>query len=223
METLQREVEVSAGLPRFGFEAACEPLVIHEVISGKQNSGCLVSKVTTDLRIDEVLCALWMNAGHRLSMPERRGLATELGRAEGSLYAALHRRNIVRGIGNSWFGNEALAEDGRLLLCDLENLFFSDCVSPRVGAFYARHEVNFFHMAVWRSLLMDSHSEHPPLSAALIGGDFLDAFHRAYDQVPQEPRTAPNAADYVKAVASDQTPPAVAASTHLGLMAAQGH
>lgn len=202
LDTLEREVQVSARLPEFGFEAASKPVAIHEVIRGKPGSGCLVSEVKSDLRVDEVLCALCLNAGRLLSISERLELAEELGSAEGSLYGAVHRRRMIRGIGNSWFGNEALAPDGRLLLCDLENLFFPDCAPENLAGFYARHEVNIFNMAVWRSALAGSPALDP-IATPSIGRLFLAAFKKAYHNGGCEPRRACAAAEYVKAAAAE--------------------
>lgn len=192
---LEREAEVVCRLPEFGLEAASRPSVIYVIVKGDAPSGCLVSTVKSDLRVDEVLYGLACNHGGLLSRPKIHELVEELGAAEGALYSRIHCSGIVRGIGNSWYGNEALGSDGSLLLCDLETFFFPELVTLELSRFYRSHEKNFFHMAVWRSLAMLGDTGMD------LTRRFLRAFQSTYERRAEILLPARGCAEWVRAVA----------------------
>lgn len=194
---LEREAVVARRLHEFGLEAASEPCALYVVTGGEGPSGCLVNSVKSDLRVDEVLHGLARNRQGSLSSAEIFELVSELGAAEGALYSRIHQSGMVRGISNSWFGNEALHHDGSLLLCDLETFFFPECVTPELACFYRSHEVNFFHMAVWRSL-----GALGPTGRNLTR-KFLQAFQEIYGSRPKVRLPAPGCAEWVRAVTGE--------------------
>jgi hypothetical protein len=196
LPVLERETEVVRRLPAFGLEAASEPCAMYVVAEGQAPSGCLMSSVKTDLRVDEVLYGLARNHGGLLSRADIHELVHELGAAEGALYSSIRHSGMVRGVGNSWYGNEALDSNGTLLLCDLETFFFPDLVTPELSRFHCSHQTNFFHMAVWRSLAM----------LGEMGRDltrrFLRAFQEVYGRRPGTQLSARGCAEWVQAVAA---------------------
>jgi hypothetical protein len=154
-------------------------------------AGCLVTEVTTDVRADEVF-VLALTHGDP-DHDEPRAVVHDLGRAVGGLYRRLHDARVVRGNGNSWYGNDALCADGAIALCDLEGILPEVDVAPALHRLFRELDLHMFKAGVMVSC------------GTIRGGDaertfaFADRLLRAFEAgyaSRAEPR-APIAAAFV--------------------------
>jgi hypothetical protein len=142
----------------------------------------------TDVRADEVLVLALTDKDH----PHPREIVHDLGRAIGGLYRFLHEARVIRGNGNSWYGNDALCEDGTIALCDLEGIVREQQIGGSMHRLLRELDLHMFKAGVL-------------VSCGTIGGDtertlaFAEFFLRAFDDgytTSARPRAAV-AADYV--------------------------
>lgn len=109
-------------------------------------AGCLITEVTTDVRADEVFVAALIEGDHAHDEP--RAVVHDLGRAIGGLYRRLHDARVVRGNGNSWYGNDALCADGVIALCDLEGILPEADVAPALHRLFRELDLHMFKAGV---------------------------------------------------------------------------
>jgi hypothetical protein len=154
-------------------------------------AACMITEVTTDVRADEVF-VLALTDG-RADHDEPRAVVADLGRAIGGLYRRLHDARVVRGNGNSWYGNDALCADGAIALCDLEGILPEADVAPAIHRLFRELDLHMFKAGVMVSC------------GTIRGGDaahtfaFADRLLRAFEAgyaSRAEPR-APIAAAFV--------------------------
>jgi hypothetical protein len=201
----KREILMEKELRKAGFLIPQKTVALYKVATPfhKEDAVALIQEIKSDFRIDEfvmvLLCNLFydifkdkiririneqdvifpnysLKRGLNLLNKKYRKIFYLIGRSIGAIYRKLHDKGFIRGISNSWYGNEVLLEDGNIGLCDLESSFhkeeilFEDVfmelcktdINLAVTAFY--DSMNFFENSI----------------ASFVGCILIDGFKEGY-------------------------------------------
>lgn len=199
VDDLLAERDAFEVLTALGVPAASRPSLLvgfpAEQLAFTPPAACMITDVVTDVRADEVFVLALTDAGHDHDHDhdEPRAVVHDLGRAIGGLYRRLHDARVVRGNGNSWYGNDALCADGAIALCDLEGILPEADVAPAIHRLFRELDLHMFKTGVFVSCGTIRGGDHERTFA--FAGRLVRAFEAGYAG-RAEPR-APIAAAFV--------------------------
>lgn len=147
-KTAETEFKMLALLHNEGFCSAVVPqdILIYSLPDSKEEAYAIFCQVTSDLRLDELVFALYSDHlkrqvdSKKLSFNKKNGLFLAknyslndalnekqlfsdlfiIGKVLGSNYRKFHQAGFLRGYPHSWFGNEVIGKDGSVSFADLE-------------------------------------------------------------------------------------------------------
>jgi hypothetical protein len=77
-----------------------------------------------DINRNKIIFPLYdISEGYNIFEKNYEELFFSISKNIGSMYKLLHKEGYVRGIGNSWYGNEVIYDNGHLGICDLDATF----------------------------------------------------------------------------------------------------
>ncbi len=93
----------------------------------------------------------------------------DVSRNIGTMYRNLHDLGYIRGIGNSWYGNEIIYHDGRIGLCDFDSTFHADEMKDfKIHKHSQNNDLNLFVTGTFSSLSVFSSSLFEILADLII-------------------------------------------------------
>jgi hypothetical protein len=151
LKDAQREIEYEELIRKIGIKVPQRTIALFEINLPfkKDDAVALIQKIESDFRADELIsiilfnlfyniygnkCLLEIEKGnfhfpsHNLKdsvkiLEEKRYFLEEIAKIIGGIYKKFHQAGYLRGIGNSWYGNEIICNDGEVGVCDLESCF----------------------------------------------------------------------------------------------------
>lgn len=200
-----REINFERRLVSQGFLVPYKTVGLYkiEMPFPKDDAVSLIQKIDTDLRADELCMIILSNLifdvfedncslnikNSAFDYPsysirkalkklkdEYAGTLFQIGTNIGSIYKDFHKAGIIRGISNSWYGNELVCDDGNIGSCDLESCFSIEEIGDR-SAFdmLCRNDFDLAVTAFYDSM---NFFENSILSAA--GSTLIDGFREGY-------------------------------------------
>lgn len=163
----------------------------------KEQYSCLIFEVESDLRIDEFCMAVITNMCSNYkknihfnakesyfyvnNLPinklireneDKFALIYAIGGEIGNIYRRLHNKGYIRGIGNSWYGNEVLMPDGKIGICDLDATYNIDDFSGLTNIFkkFQNNDYNLFITGAYSSLSYFENALFDFSAESLLGG-----------------------------------------------------
>lgn len=100
----------------------------------------------------------------------------EIGRNIGKIYKNLHLAGYTRGIGNSWYGNELICEDGKIGICDLESCFSI----KEIGSKEVFNNLMKTDIALAKTAFYDSMNFFENSLASFVGIKLIEGFDEGY-------------------------------------------
>jgi hypothetical protein len=208
LEDAQREIEIENELRKNGFRIPFRTSALYKVklpFQTDEFSVALIQRVESDFRADELCIMMLMNlfydaAGTRFKLDLKessfmfkdyslnkglheldngyRKMFSQIARNIGSIYRDLHKKGYIRGIDNSWYGNELICPDGHIGICDLESAFRRTEVGS-AGMFkeLAKTDVNLALTAFYDSMNFFENS-----LASFVGSTLIDGFNEGYQK-----------------------------------------
>jgi hypothetical protein len=93
------------------------------------------------------------------------------------LYRNFHDEGYLRGISNSWYGNELICEDGNIGVCDLESCFSKEEINDdEVFEELAKTDYNLAITAFYDSMNCFENS-----IASIVGSKLVEGFKEGYN------------------------------------------
>jgi hypothetical protein len=100
----------------------------------------------------------------------------DLARNIGSIYRKFHDEGYLRGISNSWYGNELICEDGNIGVCDLESCFSKKEINDdELFKELAKTDYNLAITAFYDSMNCFENS-----IASIVGSKLVEGFREGY-------------------------------------------
>lgn len=175
-----REINNHKLITKLGFVSPYKPIGIRKIglpFKTEETYCSLIYEVKSDLRADEVCMAVLINILSKIKNKakfdqgyiyltnvntkdiitqneEEFDLLHNLGRKIGRIYKRLHKKNLIRGIGNSWYGNEIIMPDGEVGVTDLDSMYTLEQFRGNEEVFikFQKNDLNLFTTGVYSSL-----------------------------------------------------------------------
>ncbi|MEM3405946.1 MAG: hypothetical protein QW117_03185 [Candidatus Pacearchaeota archaeon] len=178
----KREIKNYHLIIKEGFVSPYIPIGIRRVLLPFRTSETycsLIYLVNSDLRVDEFCMAVIINILAKLKDSvqfnkkknyfliknikvtrilkdhhEKLKLLYNLGKKIGFIYRKLHNKGFIRGIGNSWYGNEIIMPNGEIGITDLDSMYSKDSFKGNEESFlrFQKNDLNLFITGVYSSL-----------------------------------------------------------------------
>jgi|TARA_Y100000310_G_scaffold82293_1_gene78883 hypothetical protein len=208
LEDAKREIQIENTLKKKGFLIPQETIALYGIklpFSEDNYSTALIQRIETDLRADELCIILLTNLfydvlgrnfkinlkdsyfefekyslkkGLEILNREYRKIFLQIGINIGSIYKRLHKEGYLRGIGNSWYGNELICKNGDIGLCDLESCFTKEEINnDELFKELCKTDVNSALTAFYDSMNFFENS-----LASFIGLILIEGFNEGYNK-----------------------------------------
>ncbi|MFH1801765.1 MAG: hypothetical protein ABH804_02970 [archaeon] len=153
LEDAQREIKIEKEFVSKGFNVPQRTIALHKIellFEDSEDAVALIQEIESDFRADEFCMMLltnflqevyeeefkidlkkfqmffpkyFLNEGLKILNVNYGEKFLHLGKIIGGIYKRIHKEGYLRGIGNSWYGNEVICPDGSIGICDLESCF----------------------------------------------------------------------------------------------------
>lgn len=168
----------------------------------KPDAVALIQEIESDFRVDEFITMVLLNIFYEVwgekcklnlkkgefiyskynlkkslvSLRKKEKLIKKVGLIIGGIYATFHRNGFLRGIGNSWYGNEIICKDGKIGVCDLESCFSKEEVGGKeIFEYLCETDLNCARTAFYDSMNYFDNS-----LASMFGSILIDSFNEGY-------------------------------------------
>lgn len=200
----RREIQIEKKLFDKGYNLPQKTVALYE-INKQSKQVALIQKVNSEFRADELCTILLINLfykifklefslniinskfrypkyslSHAINIFEKEYKHTiiQIGANIGGLYKALHDDGYIRGIDNSWFGNEIICDDGDIGLCDLESTFTEKEINNQKSFDYLKK----MDCQLAKTAFYDSMNFFNNSIASLIGITLVEGFDKGYSE-----------------------------------------
>ncbi len=170
----------------------------------KDDAVAMIQEIQSDFRADEFLIAILINSFYdfygedcklilekkEFVYPEydiQEGLnslmkifpeVTKIGKIIGGVYRKFHDKGYLRGIGNSWYGNEVICPNGEISVCDLESCFSK----KEVGGEKVFRELCLTDLNLAKTAFYDSMNYFENSLASIFGSWLVKSFDEGYTE-----------------------------------------
>lgn len=202
----QREIRIENELTKKGFLIPQKIVGLYKIETPfkKDDAVAIIQQIDTDFRADELTmiylfnlffdiygskCFFSLNEnsfnfpqysikeGLKIFKRDYSNLFFELAKNIGSIYRKFHDEGYLRGISNSWYGNELICEDGNVGVCDLESCFSKEEINDdEVFKELAKTDYNLAITAFYDSMNCFENS-----IASIAGSKLVEGFREGYD------------------------------------------
>ncbi len=171
----------------------------------KSDAVAMIQKIESDYRVDELVISILINSFFEVynekakihidkgefyyptysiskelkKINNYKKLIYEIGKIIGGIYKKFHINGYLRGIGNSWYGNEIICKNGEIGVCDLESCFSKE----EVGGKEVFEELCKTDLNLARTAFYDSMNYFDNSLASIIGSWLIDSFNEGYDKI----------------------------------------
>ncbi len=203
----QREIKIENELRGKGFLIPQKIVGLYKIKTPfeKDDAVAIIQQIDTDFRADELTMIYLFNLffdiyGDKCSFSLEENffnfpqysikegfenfkkhyskLFFELARNIGSIYRRFHDEGYLRGISNSWYGNELICEDGNIGVCDLESCFSKEEINDdEVFKELAKTDCNLAITAFYDSMNCFENS-----IASIVGSKLVEGFREGYNR-----------------------------------------
>ncbi len=203
----QREIKIENELRGKGFLIPQKIVGLYKIKTPfeKDDAVAIIQQIDTDFRADELTMIYLFNLffdiyGNKCSFSLKENsfnfpqysikegfenfkkyyskLFFELARNIGSIYRKFHDEGYLRGISNSWYGNELICEDGNIGVCDLESCFSKEEINDdEVFKELAKTDYNLAITAFYDSMNCFENS-----IASIVGSKLVEGFREGYNR-----------------------------------------
>lgn len=202
----QREIKIENELIKKGFLIPQRIVGLYKIKTPfeKEDAVAIIQKIDTDFRADELTMIYLFNLffdvygnkcsfslkdnsfnfpqysikkGFQIFKKHYSKLFFELARNIGSIYRKFHDEGYLRGISNSWYGNELICEDGNIGVCDLESCFSREEINDNeIFEELAKTDYNLAITAFYDSMNCFENS-----LASIVGSKLVEGFREGYN------------------------------------------
>ena len=202
----QREIKIENELRGKGFLIPQRIVGLYRIKTPfkKEDAVAIIQQIDTDFRADELTMIYLFNLffeiyGNKCSFSLRENsfnfpqysikqgfkifkkdyskLFFELARNIGSIYRKFHDEGYLRGISNSWYGNELICDDGNIGVCDLESCFSKEEINDdEIFKELAKTDRNLAITAFYDSMNCFENS-----LASIVGSKLIEGFREGYN------------------------------------------
>lgn len=207
IEDAEREIRIEQDLIKLGFNLPQKTVSLYKIklpFQKESYSVALIQKIETDFRADELCMILLTNLFYevfgenfKINLKEsifqfsdyelKKGLDIlnnkyrkifyNLSKSIGAIYRKLHDEGYLRGIGNSWYGNELICEDGNIGICDLECCFTREEIGDNeLFSQICRTDIDLCRTAFYDSMNFFENS-----LASFVGTILIEGFNDGYN------------------------------------------
>ena len=202
----QREIKIENELSKKGFLIPQRIIGLYKIKTPfkKDDAVAIVQKINTDFRADELTmvylfnlffdiygnkCSFSLNEnsfkfpqysikeGFKIFKKYYSKLFFELAKNIGCIYRRFHDEGYLRGISNSWYGNELICEDGNIGVCDLESCFSKEEIND--GEIFKELAKTDYNLAI--TAFYDSMNCFENSIASIVGSKLVEGFREGYD------------------------------------------
>lgn len=170
----------------------------------KNDSVAMIQKIESDFRADELCMIILTNLfyeifGKKCAIDLKKGefqfpnyqinseilhkiekyesMLKNIAMNIGFIYRRFHDSGYLRGIGNSWYGNEIILQNGDIGSCDLESCFsLEEIGDPRIFKELAKTDIALVKTAFYDSMNFFDNS-----IASIIGVKLIEGFDQGYN------------------------------------------
>jgi hypothetical protein len=167
------------------------------------DSVAMIQKIDSDLRADEFCIILLTNLfykiygnnflidlqkmqmfypkysikkGLKILKEDFEQLFLHIGKIIGGIYRKMHDHNYLRGIGNSWYGNEVICPEGNIGICDLESCFSKEEINDEeLFEELKKTDINLARTAFYESMNYFENS-----LASFVAVRLIEGFDKGY-------------------------------------------
>ena len=203
LEDAKREIKMDALLRKKGFILPQKIVGVYNIKNiYDKDSVSLIFEIESEFRADEYFLMILTNIFYDIFKSKARFIflkdeftfpkynlkkslqiidnysffIKELGISIGSLYRKLHNKGVIRGIGNSWYGNEIICKSGEVGICDLESAFTNKEIKDKnTFDILKETDVNLALTAIYESMNCFENS-----IASFAGGLLINSFKEGY-------------------------------------------
>ncbi len=203
----QREIKIENELSKKGFLIPQRIVGLYKIKTPfkKDDAVAIIQQIDTDFRADELAMIYLFNLffdiygdkcffslknnyfyypqysikkGFEYFKKSYSTLFFELAKNIGSIYRKFHDEGYLRGISNSWYGNELICEDGNIGVCDLESCFSKEEINDEeVFEELAKTDYNLAITAFYDSMNCFENS-----LASIVGSKLVEGFKEGYNK-----------------------------------------
>lgn len=200
-----REIKIEKILQGTELEVPQKTIALYNITNpfGRTDSVILIQIIDTDFRVDEYCIILLINLFHEVfgehfeinlrdshfaygyySLRKAIEILEEkyamlfilIGQYIGRNYRVIHDSGIIRGISNSWYGNDLICNNGTIGICDLESCFTKDEIgNERVFQELKKTDIHLAKTAFYESMNYFDNS-----LASFVGVRLISGFNEGY-------------------------------------------
>jgi hypothetical protein len=208
----QREIDIQEKLIRKGFLIPQRTVALYKtkLPFQKEDAVALVQQIETDMRADELCMAILTNlffdvygdqceiniensnftypkysikTAVQILNEKYKHIFLRIGNNIGTIYQRFHNEGFLRGISNSWYGNELICDDGNFGVCDLESCFSIEEINDElVFELLCKTDINLARTAFYDSMNFFENS-----LASIVGSILIEGFEDGYNHNNYKP------------------------------------
>lgn len=206
LEDAENEVRFEKIIAQLGIEVPQKTIALYKLYPSflKNDAVALIQEINSDFRADELVSIFLINRFYGIFgsnfkiflnkeecfypsysineglkiLKEGREEIKKLSKIIGGLYKKLHSGGIIRGIGNSWYGNEIICAEGSIGMCDFESCFtLKDICEKETFGELAKTDLNLARTAFYDSMNYFDNS-----LASILANWLIDGFNEGYSE-----------------------------------------
>jgi len=204
LEDAENEIRYEKLIERVGIPLPQKTVGLYKIILPfkKDDAVAMIQEIDSDLRVDELVVSLLINSFYNfygdkaklfiekgefqypeyklteglMEIEKIRVVIDEVGKIIGGIYKRFHKNGYLRGIGNSWYGNEVICPNGQIGVCDLESCFSRE----EVGGDKIFNELCATDLNLARTAFYDSMNYFDNSLASIVGSWLINSFNKGY-------------------------------------------